>query len=143
MKTEFILIILEFFGIFMVLGGISMIAIAIAGLHKRIKEFKMDDVKETTPDKVDDLEIAEYVKDQFIKQFPELIFSLGCSFNTTERTILWSMNQKNPYDLTLFIGSYNLRIKMDPSTYQFTFIKEGLDASFASKSSPIIETKKP
>lgn len=128
MKTEFILIILEFFGIFMVLGGISLIAAGIAGLYKQIKEFKMDDVKETTPDKVDDLEIAEYVKDQFIKQFPELIFSLGCSFNTTERTILWSMNQKNPYDLTLFIGSYNLRIKMDPSTYQFTFVKEFFDA---------------
>lgn len=123
MKTEFILIILEFFGILMVLGEISMIAMGISGLYKRIKELKMDDVKETTPDKVDNLEIAEYVKNTFLKQFRELAWSLCCTYNVIDPS--YSVEGGDPYKLRLNFGkNYSLLIKMDPGSGRFMLLEE-------------------
>ena len=124
MKTEFILMILEFFSILMALGGISLVAVGVAGLYKqRLKELKMEDVKDKIPEEVDDLEIAEHVKKVFLKKFRHMVWSLCNTWNVITPT--YSIVNGDPYKLKLHFGKkYALVIKMDPGTGQFMFLEE-------------------
>ena len=111
------------------LFGIAGFALIIKGcidmyVDSRVKELKMEDVKETIPDEVDDLEIAAYVKDSFIKHFPHLIEIISYALETPVSGISWSIVNGDPYQLKLDISHYYMVIKMDPETRRFSILEE-------------------
>lgn len=108
--------------IFFMVFGVAMIMV---GVYIMVKEKETEDAKNKIPDTVDDLEIAEYVKNTFLKQFRELAWSLCCSYNVIIPS--YSVEGGDPYKLRLNFGkNYSLLIKMDAGSGQFMILEEAI-----------------